>query len=265
MNQELESHKDQFAEQPEIPLESVEDQDDGDDRPLATGSSMPDRMRYYQSRFDNDSSDDEVHSSSAFQESKFTNHGPLAAISDDEEEEQETDGEYLSMTNEYVPLNETGGMHMQNDDEDDYGDFQASHIASQLNENAIDSIIRGTLNHQEFAPRVMNDNFFYGRASNEGQLPLPSRERSSASANVVSDAVADWQPFAGTIPPESENVSTSDITNQRPSIPPLTEDKISKIKDVMSKISLKPPSISSAALADALEQSHFRMGDEISK
>lgn len=195
--------------------QSAEEYDDDDDRPLAAGSSVPDRMRYYQSRIDNDSSDEEgTNRSSSNQEYKSYNNGGSLLSDKSEDEEQETDGEYLSMVNEYAPLNDTGvggGSSAGDDDDSDFGDFQTSQIASQLSESNIDSIIRGTLNQLEFAPRMMGDDFL------EPSVKNPPKPPASSSAAA---AVEDWQPFAEEDPLQTRR---NDQGCSAPSIPPLTE------------------------------------------
>lgn len=216
----------------ELTNHAPEDVDEPDDRPLASGSSVPDRMRFYQSRFDCDSSDEEGSGSQLRQTDRAehggVSHGSLLHGDDSDEDEggADTDGEYMSFANEYAPL---GDVATADEEEDGFGDFQTSSIAAQLTEGSIDAIIRGTLNHMEFEPRIMGDDFLTRqRPLRSAAKAAPSSSSSAAgtaSAAAVASAIDDWKPFEGTAPADfnSQHQNSSTVAPLSPSIPPLTE------------------------------------------
>lgn len=207
-----------------------EDVDEPDDRPLASGSSVPDRMRFYQSRFDCVSSDEEE-GGPRYRETDRTENGAVSHRgllngddSDGEDEEgADTDGEYMSFANEYAPLGEVATA----DEEEDegFGDFQTSSIAAQLTEVSIDAIIRGTLNHMEFEPRIMGDDFLTRQRPQRSAEKEAVSSSSSSAAATAAASIDDWKPFEGTAPADfaGQAQNSSKVAPPPPSIPPLTE------------------------------------------
>eukprot|EP01033_Poteriospumella_lacustris_P016650 gene16652-11911_t len=251
-----------------------EDVDEPDDRPLASGSSVPDRMRFYQSRFDCVSSDEEEggprNRETGRTEDGAVSHRGLLNGDDsdgDDEEGADTDGEYMSFANEYAPLGEVATA--EDEEEEGFGDFQTSSIAAQLTEVSIDAIIRGTLNHMEFEPRIMGDDFLTRQRPQRSTAAAATAQASSSSSAAASAAASidDWKPFEGTAPADfsGQAQSSSKAAPLPPSIPPLTEEKISKIKETMARFTLQPPSLSSAAMAEMFEHSRLRVGDEVAR
>jgi hypothetical protein len=260
-----------------------EDVDEPDDRPLASGSSVPDRMRFYQSRFDCVSSDEEEggprNRETGRTEDGAVSHRGLLNGDDsdgDDEEGADTDGEYMSFANEYAPLGEVATA--EDEEEEGFGDFQTSSIAAQLTEVSIDAIIRGTLNHMEFEPRIMGDDFLTRQQPQRSTAAAATAQAASSSSSAAASAAAsidDWKPFEGTAPADftGQAQSSSKAAPLPPSIPPLTEgiasiflvflcavtfanrllcplstEKISKIKETMARFTLQPPSLSSGKL-----------------
>lgn len=209
-----------------------EDVDEPDDRPLASGSSAPDRMRFYQSRFDCVSSDEEEggprNRETDRTENGAVSHRGLLNGNDsdgDDEEGADTDGEYMSFANEYAPLGEVATA---DEEEDGFGDFQTSSIAAQLTEVSIDAIIRGTLNHMEFEPRIMGDDFLT-RKRPQRSTATAAQASSSSSSSAAASAIDDWKPFEGTAPADftGQAQSSLKVAPPPPSIPPLTEGIVS--------------------------------------
>eukprot|EP01032_Pedospumella_encystans_P021315 gene21315-24184_t len=91
------------------------------------------------------------------------------------------------------------------------------------------------------------------------ERPNSENESNNMSNNQVSEQKSD------------ESLSAQSPTEvpvpapQRISIPPLDADKINLIKAAMAKVSIGQPSFNTVALAELLERSKLRVGDEITE
>lgn len=187
---------------------TVEDEDD-DDRPLAAlGSAAPDRMRHYQSRFEEDSSDEEDGAprtasrpaGDGVNEEKSQQANLLTEDADDDDFGSDDNGEdgYAPMDNEYAPLMEDGGM-----DDDEFGDFQSETLPLP---NDIDALIRSQLSNMDIGHGGGGLGMWEEDTVNSESKQNTARESASA------------------VDPDYNNQQTSSPPpTQPPNIPPLSE------------------------------------------
>jgi len=203
----------------------------GNSSAISENSQVSDRLRFYQTQLDGDSSDDEENEQRirASNEEKV----PYVSFSDENgdmlNQNDENDGFINNdeIRNEYAQLNDAV--------DDDFGEFQGF-VSDHLDRN-VDDIIRIHLNTVDDGNR--------GESSMFGSMVVEAKDE-EVPANAVSNNCS-WATF------------------DAPAIAPLSADKIAMIRGIMGNFRLPPPSVGTAALADSVVRAKFRIGDEVAK
>jgi hypothetical protein len=226
------------------------------------------RLQYYQ-QFNGgndpaDSSDDE-----AVGRSDEKSRGSLEQKNTDEDDnEQEDEENEFQLLNEYAPLEEVN--------DDDFGEFtEASsvdrHLEDLLNSNNPDDLEKNILFN-----RILRDNHRYQR---ETTAANPAEEEQEGNRSLPSETIQEVEDIKMTVKEEGKGSgrtvirvkeeetealpASSSSTEQYRSIPPLSQEKVQKIKDIMSSFKLKnPPNLGTMSFLETLERRHLRLGDE---
>jgi hypothetical protein len=225
------------------------------------------RLQYYQQfKGENDPADSSDEEDAG--ESEERGRGSLEQKNPDEDDNELDDEENeFQLLNDYAPLEEEEGVN-----DDDFGEFaEASSVDRQL-EDLLNSNNPDDLEKNILFNKILRDNHRYQRNPAE-TLAETSEEEQEGNRSLPSETiqdVGDIKLSANERNGAERSVREGEIGNpsasteqQYRSIPPLSQDKVQKIKDIMSSFKLKnPPNLGTMSFLETLERRHMRLGDE---
>jgi hypothetical protein len=201
--------------------------------------------------------------------------------SENDAEADEEEDDYVGADNQYAPLVE----------EEEFGDFvdSSSMAESQFQNDRNDFIADIDTNQIDVFLNIesttdLEKNFLFSGILREGKRyqastsTLTSTAAKSQSEQTITTSKsndADDSDQTDTASAKGEDAYKSEVTSEKQlndskkadqgyvSIPPLSKDKVQTIKNIMANIKIKPPTTSSMLVADAIERSQVRLGDEI--
>jgi hypothetical protein len=218
------------------------------------------RLQYYQQYMDQNKPENPISSDEEDEADNSNDRAERGSLEsknrEDDGEEEEIDEE--NMLNQYAPLGAGMSNTLNDDDEEEFGDF-VSTTTTQDRMAEIDAILNtdnfDDLEKNSLFTKIVRDNRYY---------TTPAAPAQNNNNNQLEEADGGEEMAEKSSKNNNNKDNNEKKTEEYRSIPPLSPEKVAKIKEIMSNIKIKPPSSAATlSLLQTVGNQQFRLGDEL--
>jgi hypothetical protein len=229
------------------------------------------RLQYYQQYMNQNKHDNPISSDEEDEADNSNDRAERGSLEsknrEDDAEEEEIDEE--NMLNQYAPLGAGMSNTLNDDDEEEFGDFVSTTTATTQDRMAeIDAILNtdnfDDLEKNSLFTKIVRDNRYYTTPVAPTQNSKESTDNNNNNQLEEADGGEEMAEKSSKNNNEKKTKKNEKKSEEYRSIPPLSQEKVAKIKEIMSNIKIKPPSSAATlSLLQTVGNQQFRLGDEL--